>query len=92
MKWTLGQIVCVALAVLLAGVLIYHAPFEAAAAVAASASQVVYAPIFDPPVIGVVAGRLDVPVLLIELAFVVFVGGAIFFAASQNKTNKKRGN
>ena len=57
MKWTLGQIVCVALAVLLAGVLIYHAPFEAAAAVAASASQVVYAPIFDPPVIGGVAGR-----------------------------------
>jgi len=55
-------------------------------------AEVVYAPIFDPPVIGGVAGRLDVPVLLIELAFVVFVGGAIFFAASQNRTNKKTGN
>ena len=84
MKLKFGQIVTLAIAVVFAVMLIYDAPFKAAAAESAS-SQVVYAPVYDPPVIGSTRGKLDYPLLLLELGFVVFVGGAIFLAVSQKK-------
>jgi hypothetical protein len=84
MKRKLGQMVTLAIALVFAVTLIYDAPFEAAAAESAS-SQVVFAPVYDPPVIGDTRGKLDYPLLLLELGFVVFVGGAIFLAASQKK-------
>ena len=89
MKFTSGQILSMVIALACAALLIYDAPFEAAAAagVAAASSQVVYAPLFEPPVINGLAGRIDFPLLLLELAFVVFVGGIIFFAAGQKKKN-----
>ena len=87
MKLTLGQLIPVALAVVLTAFLIYDAPFEAAN-VAASASQVVYAPISQPPVIAGAAAKLDVSLLLMELGFVAFVAAAIFFAATQKKRNQ----
>ena len=84
MKLKFGQIVTLAIAVVFAVMLIYDAPFKAAAAESAT-SQVVYAPVYDPPVIGNTRGKLDYPLLLLELGFVVFVGGAIFLAVSQKK-------
>lgn len=87
MKFTSGQFLSIAIAIGLAVLLIYDAPFQAATAIAASASQVVFAPIFDPPLINGAAGRVDLPLLLLELAFVVFVGGMIFFATGQQKKN-----
>jgi hypothetical protein len=64
--------------------LIYESPFEAVAADSASA-QVVYAPVNDPPVIGNERGRIDYPLLMLELGFVAFVGGAIFLASGRKK-------
>ena len=84
MKLSLGQIIALAIALVFATLLIYDAPFEAAAADTAS-SQVVYAPVNDPPVIGTARGRIDYPLLLLELGFVAFVGGAIFLATGQKK-------
>lgn len=84
MKLKVGHIVTLAIALVLAVMLIYDAPFKAAAAESAS-SQVVFAPVNDPPVIGNARGKLDFPLLLLELGFVVFVGGGIFFAVSQKK-------
>ena len=84
MKLKLGQIIALAIALVFSAFLIYEAPFQAAAAEAAT-SQVVYAPVNDPPVIGNARGKLDYPLLLLELGFVVFVGGAIFLASSQKK-------
>lgn len=83
MKLTIGQIVAVAFSLVFAVVLIYYPPFEAATVASSTSSQVVYAPIVTPPVIGAANGRLDVSLLLIELAFVAFIGVAIFLAASQ---------
>lgn len=84
MKLKLGQTIALAIAVVFSAFLIYEAPFQAAAAASAS-SQVVYAPVNDPPVIGDARGKLDYPLLLLELGFVVFVAGAIFIATSQKK-------
>ena len=85
MKLKLGQILVIAIALVFAVALfIFDAPFEAAAADSAS-SQVVFAPVYDPPLIGTSSGRIDYPLLLLELAFVIFLGGAIFLAAGQNK-------
>jgi hypothetical protein len=84
MKLKLGQTIALAIALVFSAFLIYEAPFEAAAAESAS-SQVVYAPVNDPPVIGNARGKLDYPLLLLELGFVAFVGGAIFLAPSQKK-------
>ena len=84
MKLKLGHILTLAIALLLAAILIYDAPFKVVAAESAS-SQVVFAPVYDPPVIGNARGKLDYPLLLLELGFVVFVGGAIFLAVSQRK-------
>ena len=83
MKLKLGQLLALAIAVIFAALLIYDAPFEAAAD--STSSQVVYAPVYDPPVIGNARGKLDYPLLLLELGFVVFVAGAIFVATSQKK-------
>ena len=86
MKFTFGQLISLALALVFAALLIYEVPFQAAAAATADASaQVVYAPVFEPPVIGSTAGKIDIPLLMLELAFVAFVGGAIFFATSRKK-------
>ncbi len=79
MKLKFGQKLVLAIAVLFASVLVYEAPFEAKAANAAS-SQVVYAPINQPPVIADEPGRLDYPMLALELAVVAFMACAIFFA------------
>ena len=84
MKLKLGHILTLAIALVFAVMLIYDAPFKAAAAESAS-SQVVFAPVYDPPQIGNARGKLDYPLLLLELGFVVFVGGAIFLAVSQRK-------
>ncbi len=84
MKLKLGQLIALAIAVVFAALLIYDAPFQAAAADATS-SQVVFAPVYDPPVIGNARGKLDYPLLLLELGFVAFVAGAIFIATSQKK-------
>ncbi len=84
MKLKLGQMLSVAIALVFAALLVFEAPFEAAAADSASV-QVVYAPVYDPPVIGNAPGRIDYPLLLIELGFVAFVGGAIFLASSRKK-------
>ena len=84
MKLKLGQLIALAIAVVFSAFLIYEAPFQAAAAESA-ASQVVYAPVNDPPVIGTARGKLDYPLLLLELGFVAFVAGAIFIATSQKK-------
>ena len=84
MKLKLGQVVALAIAVVFAALLIFEAPFEAAAADTPS-SQVVYAPVYDPPVIGNARGKVDLPILLLELGFVAFVAGAIFVATSQKK-------
>ena len=86
MKLKLGQKIALAFALLFASVLIYEAPFEASAANPAS-SQVVYAPINEPPVIGDAPAKLDFPLLLLELGLVVFVGGAIFFASGSQKSS-----
>ena len=85
MKLALGQLLSLTIALGFAALLIFDAPFIATAAEAASASQVVYAPIFEPPVIGSAAGRIDFPLLFLELAFVAFIGGAIFYANGQKK-------
>jgi len=84
MKFKLGQILALAIALVFSAFLIYEAPFQAAAAESAS-SQVVFAPVNDPPVIGTARGKLDYPLLLLELGFVVFVGGAIFLASGRKK-------
>lgn len=81
MKLKFAQKLVLAIAILFASVLIYEAPFEASAANAAS-SQVVFAPINEPPVIANQPAKLDVPLLLLELALVAFVGGAIFFGVT----------
>lgn len=83
MKLTSGQILALVVTLVFAAFYIYDVPFMSATAVAAASSQVVYAPIFDPPMINGVAGTVDFPLLALELLFVAFVGGAIFFAASQ---------
>ncbi len=88
MKWSAGQLIAAIVAVALAALLIVEPPFEATAAGVASASQVVYGFLFDPPTIGGEAGRVDLPLLLLELAFVAFVGGAIFIATSQHKKSE----
>ena len=88
MKFISGRTLIAAIALLIAAVLIYNAPFEASAQVPAASAQVVYAPIFSPPVISGAAGRIDLPLLLLELVFVAFLGGAIFMAAEQY--NNKR--
>jgi hypothetical protein len=85
MKLNLGQLITLFFALAVTACLIFDAPFIASTAEAAPSAQVVYASIFDPPLIGSAAGRIDLPLLLLELLFVVFVGGAIFFAASQKK-------
>jgi len=87
MKLKLAQKIALAIAVLFAGVLVYDAPFHAAAASAAS-SQVVYAPINEPPVIANEPAKLDYSLLALELFFVAFVGGAICFAAGQYRTKR----
>jgi hypothetical protein len=84
MKLTLGEILTIAIALGFAAVLVFYAPFESAAA-DAGPTQVVYASLLDPPVIGNAAGKVDFPLLFLELAFVLFVGGAIFIAASQKQ-------
>ena len=88
MRWTTGRIVALAAAVVVALLLIYDAPFEAASAAAAAASQVVFAPITSPPVINGAPAKLDLPILLLELVFVAFVAGWIFFAT--NRDNRGR--
>ena len=87
MKFISGRALSVALALAIAAILIYNAPFEAAAAVPTPSSQVVYAPIFNPPVISGAMAKLDLKLLLLELGFVVFLGGAIFFAG-QHKNKR----
>jgi hypothetical protein len=84
MKMSAGQLLAVAIAVGFAVLLVMYAPFEAAAGTDTS-SQIVYGTLFDPPVIGGAAGRLDLPLLLLELLFVVFIGGAILLITGQNK-------
>jgi hypothetical protein len=83
MKLTVGQMITIAIALGFAALLIFDAPFIATAD--AASAQVVYAPLYDPPVIGTAPGRIDLPLLLLELAFVAFVGGALFFASGQKK-------
>ena len=73
MRWTTGRIIAVAIAVVVALLLIYDAPFEAATAAALAASQVVFAPITSSPIINGVPAKLDLPLLLLELFFVAFV-------------------
>ena len=86
MKLKLGQLLSLVIALAVTACSdLFDAPFIASTAEAAPSAQVVYAPIYDPPVIGTAAGRIDLPLLLLELLFVAFVGGAIFFAASQKK-------
>lgn len=84
MKLTTGQIISLVIALAAAALLICEAPYEAASA-SAGASQVVYAWLFTPPDIGGAAGKIDLPLLLAELAFVAFIGGAIFLASGQKK-------
>jgi hypothetical protein len=84
MKLTTGQLISLVFVLGFAALLIYEAPFEAAAANAAT-SQVVYASVFEPPLIAGEPGRVDWPLLLLELGFVSFVGGALFFISGQNK-------
>jgi hypothetical protein len=86
MKMTTGQTVATIIAVGFALLLIFDPPFVAAAQESAASSQVVYGYLFDPPVINNAAGKLDLPLLLLELAFVVFIGGLIFIAAGQKKS------
>jgi hypothetical protein len=88
MKLSTGQLVSAVIALAIAVVLIIDPPFVAAATGAATASQVVYGSLFDPPIIADATGKLDLPLLLLELAFVVFIGGALFLVASQE--NKDR--
>jgi hypothetical protein len=83
MKLSVGQLVSLVLALGFAALLIYDAPFIGTAD--AASSQVVYAPVYNPPLFGTTPGHIDVLLLLLELAFVAFVGGAIFFATSQQK-------
>ncbi|MDB5809339.1 MAG: hypothetical protein JWN94_1461 [Betaproteobacteria bacterium] len=87
MKLKRGQWIAVGIAAVLAVFLIYDPPFEAAAANPAS-SQVVYAPVNQPPLIGNVPSKIDLPLLLLELGFVAFISGAIFYAAGNQP--KKR--
>jgi hypothetical protein len=82
MKLTSAQVIALVIAAACAVLLVIDAPFQAAASEAAANSQIVFGTLFDPPVIGGTAGRLDLPLLLLELVFVAFLGGAIFFAAS----------
>lgn len=86
MSMKLGQKLALASGLLFASVLVYEAPFEAGAA--NSQSQVVYAPINEPPTIGNERGRIDLPLLLLELGMVAFVGGGIFFASSQYRSRR----
>ena len=57
MKMKLGQKLTLAAGLMFASVLVYEAPFEANAA--NSQSQVVFAPINEPPVIGNEPARID---------------------------------
>jgi hypothetical protein len=84
MKLTTGQLISLVIALGFAALLIYDAPFEPAAANPAT-SQVVYASVFEPPVIAGEPGRVDWPLLLLELGFVAFIGGGLFFITGQNK-------
>ena len=83
MKLTIGQVISLVIALTCAALLIFEAPFEAAASTVAA--QVVYAPLFAPPEIAGAAGKIDFPLLLVELLFVAFIGGAIFLASGQKK-------
>jgi hypothetical protein len=84
MKLTVGQIISLVIAMIAAALLTFEVPFEAAAS-GASAAQVVYAPLFTPPDIGGAAGKIDLPLLLLELLFVAFIGGAIFLASGRKE-------
>jgi hypothetical protein len=88
MKFVSGRMLSAAIAAVIAAILIYNAPFEAAAATPTASSQVVYAPLFSPPVISGAPAKLDLPLLLLELGFVVFLGSALFFAAGQHKNKR----
>jgi hypothetical protein len=87
MKLRFGQLIALAIAVVFAAFLIYDAPFEAANGNAAS-SQVVFAPVNQPPTIGNAPAKLDFPLLMLELCFVAFVGGAIFYAAGNQSKRR----
>mgnify|MGYP003340824694 FL=1 len=86
MKMKLGQKLTLAAGLMFASVLVYEAPFEANAA--NSQSQVVFAPINEPPVIGNEPARIDFPLLLLELGMVAFVGGGIYFASGQYRSRR----
>ena len=83
MKMKLGQKLTLAAGLMFASVLVYEAPFEANAA--NSQSQVVFAPINEPPVIGNEPARIDFPLLLLELGMVAFVGGETYYIANSQK-------
>ena len=88
MNFISGRALSAALALAIAAILIYNAPFEASASAPTPSSQVVYAPIFSPPVISGTPGKVDIPLLLLELGFVAFLGSAIFFAAGRHKNKR----
>ena len=87
MKMKFGQQLALVAALLFASMLVYEAPFEASAT-NPSSSQVVYAPITEPPMIGNEKGKLDLPLLLLELGLVALVGGAIVFASGQYRRDR----
>ena len=88
MKFISGRVLCAAIASVIAAILIYNAPFEAAASVPTASSRVVYAPINQPPVISETPAEVDLSLLLLELGFVAFLGSAIFFAAGRHKNKR----
>ena len=88
MKFVSGRMLSAAIAAVIAAILIYNAPFEAAAATPTASSQVVYAPIIHPPVISGAPAEVDLSLLFLELGFVAFLGSAIFFAAGRHKNKR----
>ena len=88
MNFISGRALSAALALAIAAILIYNAPFEASASAPTPSSQVVYAPIFSPPVISGAPAEVDLSLLLLELGFVAFLGSAIFFAAGRHKNKR----
>jgi len=83
-----GRALCAVIASVFAAILIYNTRFKAAVAARAASSQVVYAPISSPLQISGTGSEIDFPLLLLEPAFVAFVGWRDMFCrrAERNAT------